>query len=233
MATMGTLRTEARNLLDDAAGTRWTDADLLSYLNDAQYEFAMATGSLTKKITLTLTTGVSEYTLSFTSGSDTLGLAGPLDTVYFSNTTSGLTRTLYPTTEKQLDSTVGPTWRDETFNCDTLQTPVQYYLTADTDTSASSYAARFKIGIYRKPTIAGGATNFKLVVSAPVLPITLTNTSDIPEIFLQFHQALPYGCAYRALLRNQDTVSLELAGAYKTRFNEFVEMARATLGGVR
>ena len=79
MATLSTIRTEARNLLDDSASTRWTDADLNTYINDAQYEFAMATGLLTKKITLTLTTGVSEYTLSFTSGSDTLGLAGPLD----------------------------------------------------------------------------------------------------------------------------------------------------------
>lgn len=233
MATMSTLRTETRNLLDDSAGTRWTDADLLSYLNDAQYEFAMVTGSLTKKITLTLTTGIAEYTLSFTSGSDTLGLAGPLETVYFSNTTTGLTRTLYPTSEKQLDATVGPMWRSEAFDCDNGQTPVQYYLTPDTDTSASSYAARFKIGIYRKPTIALSATNFKLVVSAPVLPSALASVGDIPEIFLQFHQALPYGAAYRALLRNQDTVSLELAGVYKTRFNEFVEMAKATLGGVR
>lgn len=224
MASLLTIRTEARNLLDDSASTRWTDADLNSYINDAQYEFAVTTGVVTKKITISLTNNVAEYTITAP------GLVGPLDTVYFvSGSSPVFTRTLYPTTEKQLDATVGPTWRDETFSCDNRQMPVQYYLTPDT--TASSSAALFKIGIYRKPSISAGTHS--IVVSGPVVPATLSSDGDIPEIFLQFHQALPYGCAYRALLRNQDTVSLELAGAYKTRFNEFVEMARATLGGVR
>lgn len=224
MATLGTTRTETRNLLDDTASTRWTDADLNSYINDAQYEFAVTTGIVTKKVTITLVSGTSEYTIT------TPGIVGPLDTVYFiSGTTPAFTRTLYPTTEKLLDSSVGPTWRDETFSCDNRQAPVQYYLTPDT--TASSSAALFKIGIYRKPTIVAGT--HQIVVSGPMVPTTLSLDATEPEIFLQFHQALPYGAAYRALLRNQDTVSLELAGAYKARFNEFVEMARATLGGVR
>ena len=75
------------------------------------------------------------------------------------------------------------------------------------------------------PTNPAASTYANLVAYGVGLPATLSGNTDVPAIPASFHQALPYGAAYRALLRNQDAESLTMANLYKTRFMEFVQMA--------
>lgn len=224
MATRGALRTETRNLLDDNASTkRWTDAELDGYLNDAQMEFSSITRCFIRKVTITLSANVSEYPVY---DGTIRGIVGMPDTVYF--TYSSTTRVLYPTTEKILDSSVGPMWRSEVFAPGANQTPIQYYMTPALADGVTPNV--LNIGIYRKPSTSAGS----IVISAPAIPVEIAtgsgNDSTSPGIPLQYHEALPYGAAYRALLRNQDAQSLSLGTAYKARYMEFAEVASKALG---
>lgn len=224
MATRGDLRSETRKLLDDNATiSRWSDADLDGYLNDAQMEFSSTTRCFIRKVTIVLATNTAEYPVY---DATIRGIVGMPDTVYF--TYSSTTRVLYPTTEKVLDSSVGPMWRSETFAPTKAQTPIQYYMTPALADSVTPNV--LNIGIYRKPSELGGS----IVISAPAIPVEIAtgsgNDSTSPGLPLQYHEALPYGAAYRALLRNQDAQSLSLAQAYKARYMEFVEVAQKAIG---
>jgi len=224
MSTLSELRTETRKLLDDNqygnSPYRWPDADLNKYLNDAQVEFSSSTRCFLRKITISLSANVAEYP---TKDATIRGIVGMPDTVYYTYG-STITRVLYPTTEKILDSSVGPAWRTETFVPANNQTPIQFYLTPALNDSVTPNV--MNLGIYRKPSASAGS----IIISAPAIPVDVSVDATEMSIPLQYHEALPYGAAYRALLRNQDTQSLTLAAAYKTRYMEFVEIAQKAIG---
>lgn len=225
MATLSALRTETRNLLDDnqhsSSQQRWSNTDLNKYLNDAQVEFSSLTRCFIRKVTISLTMDTAEYSIA---DGTIRGIVGMPDTVYYTYTNvSTITRVLYPTTEKILDSTVGPNWRAEKFVPDQFQHPVQFYLAPSLSATAPNVMV---IGIYRMPSATAGS----IVIAAPAIPVENTTDGNEMSIPLQYHEALPYGAAYRAFLRNQDAQSLSLAAAYKARYMEFVETAQRATG---
>jgi len=229
MATLSELRTETRNLLDDnqynSSQYRWSNADLNKYLNDAQVEFSSLTRCFIRKVTISLSASTSEYSIS---DGTIRGIVGMPDTVYYTYTSGGgspvtITRVLYPSTEKILDSTVGPNWRTEQFVPANFQHPVQFYLAPSLSASVPNVMV---IGIYRQPSTANGS----IIIAAPAIPVDNQTDGTSMSIPLQYHESLPYGAAYRALLRNQDSQALSLAAAYKARYMEFVEAAQRATG---
>jgi hypothetical protein len=208
MATLTTLLADTRNLLDDNATIkRWSDAFLTQYLNEAQYEFNQLTQLYKATQDVNLVNNQREY--AFTS------LIGPILRVEtFKAGTPPTRANLNLTTEERLD-TLKSTW----FNEAAVSTAPTRFIRAKLDYDT--------IIVYPTPN-ATAVTNYgALRAYGAALPTTLASGSDVPDIPTQYHQALPYGSAYRALLLNQDADSATLANAYKTRFNEFVAMGQA------
>lgn len=204
MATLTTLLADTRNLLDDNATIkRWSDAFLTQYLNEAQYEFNQLTQLYKTTQSVSLANGTNTYVFNL--------LIGPILRV----TTSNNRVNLNLTTEERLD-TLKPTWLTEAAVATAPTRFIRSKLDYDT------------ILIYPTPNATAVSTYGSLVAYAAGLPPTLVTSSyETPDIPTQYHQALPYGAAYRALLLNQDADSATLANAYKTRFNEFVAMGQA------
>lgn len=212
MATLTTLLADTRALLDDSQQSstayRWSDASLTQYLNEAQYEFNQLTQLYKATQDVNLVSNQREYAFN--------SLIGPILRVEtFKAGTPPTRANLNLTTEERLD-TLKPTWFTEAAVSTAPTRFIRSKLDYDTiivyptpnDTAVSSYGALRAYG-------AG-------------LPPTLVAVSyEIPDIPTQYHQALPYGAAYRALLLNQDADSMNLANVYKTRFNEFVAMGQA------
>lgn len=193
---------ETRTLLDDNAASssnyRWSDADLKQYINDAQYEFNQLTQIYKRTDSVALVNGTATYTFP--------NLIGPILRVETSNTRIKLTLS----TEERLD-VLSPTWLSD------ASTTLKRFVRSKQNFNT--------IRLNPIPTGTAAATYADLVAYGVGLPATLSGNTDVPAIPASFHQALPYGAAYRAFLRNQDAESLTMANLYKTRFMEFVQMA--------
>jgi len=209
MATLTTLLADTRNLLDDNATIkRWSDAFLTQYLNEAQYEFNQLTQLYKTTQDVNLVSNQREY--AFTS------LIGPILRVEtFKAGTPPTRASLNLTTEERLD-TLKPTW----FTEGAVSTAPTRFIRSKLDYDT--------IIVYPTPAAAAVTTYGALRAYGAALPPTLVSSSyETPDIPAQYHQALPYGAAYRALLLNQDADSATLANAYKARFNEFAAMGQA------
>lgn len=207
MAILSALLAETRRLLDDNSTTlRWSDVTLTQYLNEAQYEFNQLTQLYKTAHDVSLVNGQRTYSFA--------NLIGPILRVETTGSSIANRINLNVTTEERLD-TLKPTWLTEAAGSDP---PIRFIRSKlDYDT----------IIIYPTPNATAVTNYVSLRAYGAGLPPTLALSSDVPEIPPQYHQALPFGAAYRALLLNQDSESLTLAGTYKTRFGEFAAMGQA------
>ena len=81
--------------------------------------------------------------------------------------------------------------------------------------------------IYPKSSTTTNAGYPILKVYAALVPPTLTDGAPTPVIPVEYHHALPYGAAARALQRNNDALSVQLSQTYEKKFMEYVSMAQA------
>jgi len=210
MATLTTLLADTRALLDDSqqssSAYRWSDATLTQYLNEAQYEFNQLTQLY--KTTQSVSLVASQRTYAFSN------IIGPVLRVETTGSSAAYRVNLNMTTEERLD-TLKPTWLTEAAVADPPTRFIRSKLDYDT------------ILVYPTPNATAVTNYVALQAYGAGLPTTLASGSDVPDIPTQYHQALPFGAAYRALLLNQDSESLNLASAYKTRFSEFAAMGQA------
>jgi hypothetical protein len=213
MATLTTLLADTRALLDDSqqssSAYRWSDASLTQYLNEAQYEFNQLTQLYKGTASRALSQNVREYRFNTSVGASAT-IIGPILRVETSSNKVNLNLT----TEERLD-TLKPGWFAEAASSSAPTRFIRSKLNYDT------------IIIYPTPNSTAQSTYGSLVAYGALLPADLSVGADVPNIPAQYHQALPYGAAYRALLLNQDADSMNLANVYKTRFNEFVAMGQA------
>lgn len=201
---LSAIRTETRNLLDDVGGDRWSDNDLDLYINQAQYDFNVLTQIYRGYVQLNVQNGTNEYTFA---------IVGPLLRVEYWTSTppGGVMSALNITTEEKLDNLV-PGWRDSAVTGQ----PTRFMR------SKNDYRT---ILVYPKP--GASQVGHYLRVYAAKVPTTLTsganNSPDIPE---EYHHALPFGAASRALQRNNDAMSLSLADKYEAKFTSYVQVAQ-------
>jgi hypothetical protein len=198
---LSAIRTETRNLLDDVGADRWSDSDLNLYINQAQYDFNVLTQIYRGPVQTTVTNGTSEYTFA---------IIGPILRVeyYTSAMTSMIALNL--TTEEKLDNLV-PGWRDSSVTGQ----PTRFLH------SKNDYRT---ILVYPKP--GASQSGHYLKVYGAKVPTTLTNSFDVPLIPEEYHHALSFGAASRALQRNNDAMSISLAEKYETKFNSYVQIAQ-------
>lgn len=221
MATWGVLLTETLRLLDDANSDRWSTAAIYGYLDNAYWEFQIRTELLRpdtapNPVWLTLTldddkAGGTDHNAVYqiTGGGGTTPIVGKILRMEDSRGTQ-----LFETTEETLDNVKGPGWRLDTGK------PRAYI---------RSKAKYDYVTLYPSP--AGDSDGATLNVLCAILPAAIatdgTASGNSPALPTQYHQALPYGAAYRALYWNQDALSITLGKDYKARFDEFVAMAKA------
>ncbi len=210
MATWGSLLTDTERLLDDVANDRWAESVVYQYMDDTQLEFIL----LTEINRTPLSPGdLSSLTLPLTSGTALYELSTIIGPVLRVEDAAG--SVVSETTEELLDS-VRPGWRSD------RGAPKRYVR------SKTNYGV---ITLYPKPDGAAVTASSPLKVFAAVRPTAIstdgTASGQSPSLPVHYHQAIPFGAAYRCLLWNQDTLALKLAEMYKNRFMEFVAQAKA------
>jgi hypothetical protein len=200
------IRTETRNLLDDIGNDRWSDADLNQYINQAQYDFNVLTQIYRGPVTVSLVAGQSVYAVSSND------IVGPIIRMegYTSATSAD---NVNSTTQEKLDT-------------------VKFGWVGDAGSAIPKVFMRSKhdfkeFQIYPKSLTTTNAGYPILKVYAARVPPTLSADTDAPVIPAEYHHALPYGAAARALQRNNDALSVQLSQTYDTKFKEYVATAQA------
>jgi hypothetical protein len=203
---LSAIRTETRNLLDDVGADRWTDSDLNLYINQAQYDFNVLTQIYRGPVNVNLVAGQSVYAVSSND------IVGPIVRMegYRSATDAD---NVNSTTQEKLD-TVKFGWIG-----DAGATIPKVFMRSKNDFK------EFQIYPKSLTTTTSGYPIIK--VYAARVPTTLSADVDVPVIPVEYHHALPYGAAARALQRNNDALSVQLAQAYDAKFKEYVATAQA------
>lgn len=207
MATWATLLTETGNLLDDTGNDRWTAAELRGYLNDALIEFCALTEiyrprpERPQSLEIRLTSGLADYEL--------IDVQGPILRVEDSRGEA-----ILPATEEFLD-VMQPNWR---------QTPQGYPKRYIRDKLNYTWFSLWPVPSPEAVTNASPISVFCATLP-PTIATGGSQDSEEPVIPVQYHQALPYGAAMRALQRNQESLSLKLAEMYQARFMEYAQRA--------
>jgi hypothetical protein len=205
---LSAIRTETRNLLDDVDGDRWSNNDLDLYINQAQYDFNVLTQIYRGSVNINLTAGTSVYTVT---GDDIIGPILRLD----GYTTENVGDSVSATSQEKLDM-LKPGW----FSDAGTAIP-KFFMRSKEDFK--------KFQIYPKSLTAtpGGGGYPIIKVYAARVPTTLSTDVNVPVIPVEYHHALPYGAAARALQRNNDALSVQLAQSYDAKFKEYVATAQA------
>lgn len=108
-----TVVNDARAMLNDADKTRWTDAELLGFLNQGRRDWSAIkpkTWSLTARRTITLSAGCYQTLTGLTGVEDAFALQGVVSNVAANG---AMTTVIRPVTRAQLDG-YRPSWQSET-----------------------------------------------------------------------------------------------------------------------
>jgi hypothetical protein len=206
MATLTNLRAEARNLLDDAAADRFSDADLAVYLSEGQVEFSRRTMLFIASYTLTTAAGTSTYSLLDGRGN------APVGPVLRVENNTG--KEVFHTSEEVLDNLqIEDNWKNMT-------------------APAARAWLRGKVGystvmLYPTPSLAGVTYRIYAPGYPPAMADNGVTDSSIPE---HYAYALPFYAAYKCLLRFNDSLSTSMASLYKSRFDDIVNDAMQETG---
>lgn len=209
---LSAIRTETRNLLDDVDGDRWVNADLDAYINQAQYDFNVLSQIYRGPVDIVTTAGQSIY------GVPGNNIVGPIFRMEgYTSATAGDSVSM--TTQDKLD-VLKSGWF------------------GDTGTEIPKMFIRLvhdfkQFQIYPKSSVTSSPNTYpvtgypRLRVYAALVPTTLSGDTDAPVIPGEYHHALPYGAAARALQRNNDALSVQLSQTYEKKFMEYVSVAQA------
>ena len=159
MAITGTvIASRARTILNDVAGTRWTDAEILGWINDGRRDMAALQPKLwgnTAKRTVVLTAGCYQRLNLLAGMADVFALDNVVNNVREDDSAGPVVR---PTTRLQMDS-FDPGWRSKT------GTNVQNWFKDESN----------HFGFWVYPAVDGG----KLDVEVSVSPSDITSLSDV------------------------------------------------------
>lgn len=203
---LSAIRTETRNLLDDVDGDRWSNNDLDLYINQAQYDFNVLTQIYRGSVDINLTANTSVYTVP---GNNIVGPILRLD----GYTAANVGDSVSATSQEKLDM-LKPGW----FSDAGTAIP-KFFMRSKEDFK--------KFQIYPKSSTTTSVGYPILKVYAALVPTALVSDIDSPVIPGEYHHALPYGAAARALQRNNDALSVQLAQSYDAKFKEYVATAQA------
>lgn len=188
MTRVEAILSKVRANLSDLDKERWTDEQLITYIDSAQKELIALTGSLKDVIHINLVNGEQVYTLPD-------NVVNVLAVFYNS---------------KKLPFKA----MDEKFLTDDKGLP-QYVLINMVNDG--------KIILYPIPDGIDEENDY-LKVFVTKMPKTITSVNDILDINGMYDLAIEYYVTYRALIGNQDTVSLQLAAEFKSKYLQYLDL---------
>lgn len=188
MTRVETILSKVRANLSDLDKERWTDEQLITYIDSAQKELVALTGSLKDVIYINLVNGEQVYTLP----DEVINILA----VFYNS--------------KKLPFKA----MDEEFLTDDKGLP-QYVLTNMVNDG--------KIILYPIPDGIDEKNDY-LKVFVTKMPRQVTSVDDILDINGMYDLAIEYYVTYRALIGNQDTVSLQLAAEFKSKYLQYLDL---------
>ena len=188
MTRVEAILSKVRANLSDLDKERWTDEQLITYIDSAQKELVALTGSLKDVIYINLVNGEQVYTLP----DEVINILA----VFYNS--------------KKLPFKA----MDEEFLTDDKGLP-QYVLTNMVNDG--------KIILYPIPDGIDEENDY-LKVFITKMPRQITSVDNILDINGMYDLAIEYYVTYRALIGNQDTVSLQLAAEFKSKYLQYLDL---------
>ena len=220
MPTLGNLAKVRLTVeLNDASTTLFTTALRQQYLNDGQEEFADQTECLTRDSTITVSSGVTEYSLL--TSTDYVRMAAQGVEYLFTSSNGQLTQLAgddFPEWPIQVQNRQNPGWRGSTT---AVKSPTAWYRRQD--------GGDLRIGLFEPPSVGSSET---AVIKVPyvIQPVAMTSTTAYPftvhstvrtDLTL-YHKALAHYAAHKLLPLIGDTqgaiAQLQLFQSYVDRY---------------
>lgn len=201
--TLSDVRDQIRILIkdNDSSRRRYTDAQLLEFINEAQRDISNSSWIVQKSTSITLLTGTTYYSL-------------PSDTVEIARVTRDYKILDETTFDKEDSDASGSTWELES------GVPMEYFQ----DSTQPD-----KIGI--RPWSSGTSSTGTVRVHYIAQPIDLSSDSDVPfnshNRYLPYHDTIIYYVVTRIFMLEGDTGKVSwYAQLYESR----VQMMREKVG---
>ncbi len=203
-ATLASLIIESGNLIGDPRdptvsqdGERFSNADLITYLNEAQDEMNRLSGLLRAKVPVSLVANTASYAVLDSASK-------PPDTRILRMENSDGTP-VFQATKEELDA-FSPGWETQT------GTPPTYWIL-----ETGGYGV---IRIFPVPT--GPVTLYAWITERPTPMAALTDPPAMPDLY---SNTLPFYAAWKCLLRNRESSDLQMAMTYLQTWQERLQQA--------
>lgn len=206
-ATLGNCITRTRALLDEAAATFFTDAQIVEWLNDGMRDLARRTESLLHLVTIETVAGTKVYTIP------TAVAIGRVHRVVWSNA-AGNQYPLIAATQQELD----PIWGRDQLRA--ASAPMYYCLQGHPGGTGNS---EYKIQVFPVPNVVGTIT-----ITAYKLPARFSTgqTADNVDVLEGWDDLLVYFAFYNGLIKDRNPAWRDIKQVYEEKVQQMMDVSR-------